>query len=681
MKPHSEGRALAVHGAAASVSFGISTQDAAHIMGILRSGLYSDRILAVLREYGANAWDAHRSVGKADVPIQIVLPTYDSELLTIRDYGPGLSHEDMFRVFTQYGRSTKRDSDDVVGQLGIGSKSGFAYADTFTVISRHAGAQRTYVAALDATETGTLSLLHEQECPLDDTGLEIQIATLPRDRAAFHNTARELFRYFTPRPNINTTLPPAPSEQTVLTHGAIYESSHQPGAWVALMGCVPYKVDLDQLDLKLLPKCIPNLGGMLNLDIGSVAMAASREGLRYTQATKAALVDKFTALVDEYVAHAFATLEAAALTAWERRLRMRVLHQMELPLPEAYKALAIESVALHCAPGAFTVLRNGNAVTYIDVEERTRFLIDDTGCALAGYSLRYSDYVVRSAHPNVEQLLTAALNAASLTGVAIERLSALPWTAPYVKPKRTSNPKHRARMFAFAPSHRYKAPWSNYWAPIVRTPTPEDVFVIIEGFKPTCAMLAQYRTDKDLADAFGQSMPTIYGYKSTEAKPVVSTTCVGVPYATWRKTFIASLMTPERLALIAEAAWLDPGDLNISWPGSEDRAWLTTTLGAQHPIVDVVQRQHMSKALDQKLVLLAEAGNISLGSENSAATAAIEALRQRYPLLMRLGLRAVWYRSWPDYSDQHRLEWLTYVQLIDARDGLAGQVTPLKAVP
>jgi hypothetical protein len=56
-------------GAQASASFGISAADEAHLMGILREGLYSDKILAILREYGSNAWDAHRSAGKHELPI------------------------------------------------------------------------------------------------------------------------------------------------------------------------------------------------------------------------------------------------------------------------------------------------------------------------------------------------------------------------------------------------------------------------------------------------------------------------------------------------------------------------------------------------------------------------------------------------------------------------------------
>ena len=115
-----------------SASFGISEADTASIMGILRDGLYTDRILAVLREYSANAWDAHRMIGKGDLPLQITIPTHNNPVLRIRDFGPGLSHDDIFKIYSQYGASTKRNTNDAVGMLGIGSKSGFAYSDTFT---------------------------------------------------------------------------------------------------------------------------------------------------------------------------------------------------------------------------------------------------------------------------------------------------------------------------------------------------------------------------------------------------------------------------------------------------------------------------------------------------------------------------------------------------------------------
>ena len=135
---------------AASASFGISQNDVAHILTMLRDTLYSDRVLAVLREYAANAWDVHREVGKGDVPIQVTLPTLEAPTLEIRDFGTGLSREDMMGRFLLAGASTKRGSNVAVGTLGIGRLSGFAYGDSFVVESRRGGVCSTYVAVIDA---------------------------------------------------------------------------------------------------------------------------------------------------------------------------------------------------------------------------------------------------------------------------------------------------------------------------------------------------------------------------------------------------------------------------------------------------------------------------------------------------------------------------------------------------
>ena len=84
--------------------------------------------------------------------------------LFIRDFGPGLSRNDVFSVFTQYGASTKRNDDNSVGMLGIGSKSGFSYADSFTITSWNGGTKSIYVAVLDETDKGIINLMHEEPC-------------------------------------------------------------------------------------------------------------------------------------------------------------------------------------------------------------------------------------------------------------------------------------------------------------------------------------------------------------------------------------------------------------------------------------------------------------------------------------------------------------------------------------
>ena len=68
-----------------SVSFGIKESGLSHIFNVLRNQLYSDKVLAVIREYSTNAVDAHAEVGKLDEPIKVTLPNQLSPSFKVRD--------------------------------------------------------------------------------------------------------------------------------------------------------------------------------------------------------------------------------------------------------------------------------------------------------------------------------------------------------------------------------------------------------------------------------------------------------------------------------------------------------------------------------------------------------------------------------------------------------------------
>ena len=57
-----------------AVKFGIKKEGLAHIFNVLRNQLYTDKILAVIREYSCNAVDAHIEAGKDEEPIIVTLP-------------------------------------------------------------------------------------------------------------------------------------------------------------------------------------------------------------------------------------------------------------------------------------------------------------------------------------------------------------------------------------------------------------------------------------------------------------------------------------------------------------------------------------------------------------------------------------------------------------------------------
>ena len=119
--------------------FGIDQEDISFVIDLLRNQIYSNKPLAVIREYTTNAIDAHVEVGKPDLPVKVTLPTKFEPTFKVRDYGTGLTDEEIRNLYTRYCKSTKRNSNAFTGQLGIGCKAGFAYGDNFGVISYNNG--------------------------------------------------------------------------------------------------------------------------------------------------------------------------------------------------------------------------------------------------------------------------------------------------------------------------------------------------------------------------------------------------------------------------------------------------------------------------------------------------------------------------------------------------------------
>lgn len=690
MKPQANDREVTVGGAIEGASFGISKADEAHIMSILRDQMYSDKILAVLREYSANAWDANRSAGRGDQPVQVHLPEPSDLYLRIRDRGPGLSREDVLQVYTQYGASTKRGTNDAVGMLGIGSKSAFSYADSFMVTSWHGGTKSTYVAALDPSDKGVINLLCEEACAPEDTGVEVTVAVKAEDVYDFECRARVLYSHFEPRPEVNCELPEPPDERLALTAGSIDAERRGGegaggGQWVAVMGCVPYRIRLQELALPPEHRCLKKLSGVLRFEIGDVQISASREELRYTQKTKDALLTRFAALVDEYVEKALEILDSDAETWWQKRLRVQVLRELDLELPDQYEDLGKSWCKLFDAEELFTVVRNESATNQVTIAPGTRFLVDDTGKKLAGYRLEHDDYVVRGRAPGVKYVPTAedvaalearlaeVLEACRLTGAKVERLSTLHWTAPYQRPSRSTagRAKHKASMFRFVPGTGYGKPYSDHWEVVSRVPEATDVFVVLDRFE--CGDFYQkYREDKQLAEAFNVELPEVYGYKTTEKKPVVAGNVTGTEYRVWRGGFAKSLMTPERAALVQATYWE-----GVEGVGSTSRQQLDAVvkaLGRRHPVTQLIARARRAARVlrgKPKNALQILGGLCGVTSDTSEAAIERLALVGRYPLMQLhaedqydgSALSLLW--QWSDKNARKRDAWVAYVKMCD----------------
>lgn len=614
MIPNAEPVELVSSGVQESVDFGISEEDMPRIMGILRNTLYTRKIDAILREYGTNAWDAHQEAGKGNRPIKVTLPTVMNPVLSIRDFGLGLSPEAVLRVYTQYGKSTKRDSNKTAGMLGIGSKSGFCYSESFTVISWHGGWKRIYVAALDPSNRGKMSLLDETELPPEqagETGVEIQIPAKRQDLYEFEVRAKEVYSYFEPMPEINTQMPER-TYRVALDHGYV-DTTNRDNRWVAVMGCVSYHINLDVIQEELLTadlyRSLTCIAGGLRFEMGEIEISANREDLEYTDRTKAALVARFLLLVQEYVAHTVAILEGTRHSDWEKRLEVVALtSKFHVDLPPGARLYAKASVPLFEEgenPKSFVLIDSDNTQTNkVYVSKDTSLYLRDDRRSLSGYHLSGLAVVVRpTAGANLEVVradLEKCIQDAKLTGIPIKKLSEMNWQ--HSPGSRNPNEKHKVNSFEFDPGgvhNSFDTPYSDHWEISNKEPTEDDVFVIISGFQAVGKhdFYYSYRIDRALVTSLGGVMPPIRGYKTTEKRPVQETDCQGKPYWQWRKEYIRNLATPEMTTRLDHWRWSKALEERRSWETLPRTVGdVVAELGVQHPASKVFLRWKEAQA-------------------------------------------------------------------------------------
>ena len=194
-------RTVEIHSRGLESSNQFTIAQTSKMFKILSDSLYSDKVMAVIRELSTNAYDAHIAAKNRN-PFKVTLPTQANPNFIVRDYGTGLSQNDMEELYTTYGASNKNDSNDFVGCLGLGSKSPFAYTKSFSTASYYNGTKYSYIAAMDESGVPSLNLFNIS--PIDEpNGLEISFAVKNHDYHEFTNKAKRIYHYFKMKPIID----------------------------------------------------------------------------------------------------------------------------------------------------------------------------------------------------------------------------------------------------------------------------------------------------------------------------------------------------------------------------------------------------------------------------------------------------------------------------------------------
>lgn len=273
---------------------------------ILSSGLYANKIKAIIRELSCNAYDAQIAAGNGDTPFDIHLPTFLEPTFYIRDYGVGLSHDQVVNIFTTYFESTKSDSNDFVGAMGLGSKAPFSYTSNFTIEAFQNGICNVYTAFIN--DAGFPSVIRMETRDTEEpNGLKITVPVQEKDFRNFKSEAIEVFQWFKTVPNeVNDEIEFTQAEMksyydidNIFVRSDAIRYHSYSYTLLAVMGNIAYPVDLEMFTdmFKQVNKNSFN-NFVFNFEIGDIEFSASRESLSYTQKTIHAIKQKIQFVFD-----------------------------------------------------------------------------------------------------------------------------------------------------------------------------------------------------------------------------------------------------------------------------------------------------------------------------------------------------------------------------------------------
>lgn len=253
------------------------------MFALLSSGIYENKIAAIVRELTCNGRDGQVFANNTEQPMVMHLPNSLEPWWSIRDYGTGLSHEQVMSMYVTYGMSTKGDSNDFIGAMGIGSKSPLSYTDSFMVTSYQDGTVRKYNIFM---EGGIPKVSKMLESPTEEAnGLEVMLQVRVEDYRTFADEAELFLKLFPNNVAVKGRL--IDTEVSIDYHEGYQVTNDYPRGIYALMGGVAYRIadsyksridGMDYVQTMILP-----------FEIGELSVAASRETLSLDDKTVAAL--------------------------------------------------------------------------------------------------------------------------------------------------------------------------------------------------------------------------------------------------------------------------------------------------------------------------------------------------------------------------------------------------------
>jgi hypothetical protein len=277
-----------------SIGMSLDLDSAQILMQMLSKNLYSDDIGSTVRECASNALDSHRRAGTTDPIIVSFGANKDGNYeFSVEDFGIGLDAEDVKNIISKYGKSTKRNSANELGMMGLGFKAPLAYCSSFYFVCRKNGVERKYMM-YEGEDVNTIDLLYETSTD-QKNGVKVIVPVRFYDRSSFVSKIKEQLAYFE---NVYFNVDGVDNDFTIIRHEHFQWSPLSTNSHLHIcLDNVYYPLDFGKLGIDTIyfPVAL-----RFSLTDG-LFPTPNRESLRYTTEAKAVIMNKLQSVANFFV--------------------------------------------------------------------------------------------------------------------------------------------------------------------------------------------------------------------------------------------------------------------------------------------------------------------------------------------------------------------------------------------
>lgn len=303
---------------------------------MMSKNMYSDPISSIVREVTSNCFDAHKEINSEAAVVVEGRYEEDNYMLCFIDKGVGISPERWNTTFKKYLSSTKRDSNKFHGAFGLGSKSPFAYVDAYHIITVYDGIQYEYMMYKKENGIPGAELMNQKPTTsINGTTIKFPIegGRFGDDYWKFQRAIGTQLMYFD---NVYVKGFSFDNNYKIFEADTFkYKVGEADSEMHIVLGKVRYPIKWDLVGLKKI-----NIPIGVKFEIGQLMVTPNREDLRYTDETKAVLIEgitKSTKEIQAYLDSGLDTIQEVKSAFKEEGIRqIKVTKDVSIPFKSGY---------------------------------------------------------------------------------------------------------------------------------------------------------------------------------------------------------------------------------------------------------------------------------------------------------------------------------------------------------